>query len=395
MMKDLNLKMDYSNSLVALINSITAKFGLLARHTPLDVGILGKKFERAERVVLLLVDACGYELASRVYEENEEELKMFGPPHRLSTVFPSTTVAALTTVATAALPIEHGMLGYVLYLKEFGTLANMIEFAPIGMPRDSLISRGANPSTFLEVSTVYEDLKNYGANPLVITANAFKESGLSKALDHNAAVQGYITKTDLMIKIRKAVEAEKYSYIYAYWPMVDAMGHIYGPDSEEYFEEAKDTLLKFKELVFDRLNDKLRDTTSFLIVADHGQMKANWKNDWIVSPLDEFSETLEMMPTGEPRMMYLYTKDFEKTIKVGKEFFNGNVDFYPSLQAVKDGLFGSISPSKKMLSRIGDLLAFPKEDHSFTVKYLGSERHLKGKHGGISKSEMEIPLFSF
>ncbi|WP_036222558.1 alkaline phosphatase family protein [Mesoaciditoga lauensis] len=391
------MKIDYSNSLINLINSITAKFGLIPRHETLDVNILGKKFEQAERVVLLLVDALGYESALKIFEENEE-LNVFGRPHKLSTVFPSTTVAALTTVATAALPIEHGMLGYVLYLKEYGTLANMIEFTPLGMPRDSLVSRGANPSTFLEIPTVYEDLKNYGANPLVITANSFKESGLSKTLNHNAAVQGYITKTDMMTRIRKAVESQKYSYIYAYWPMVDAMGHVYGPDSEEYIQEAKDTLLNFKRNVFERLSDALREKTSFIIVADHGQMKANWKNDWIISPYDEFAETLEMLPAGEPRMMYLYTKDFERTMKAGLDFFKGNVDFYPSKMAVEEGMFGDVndlSLSKNALNRIGDLLAIPKGDHSFTIKYLGNERHLKGKHGGFSKAEMEIPLFSF
>jgi hypothetical protein len=389
------MRVDYSNSLVNLMNSIVAKFGVLPKHDVLDVNVLGNKFERAERVVLILIDALGYEAALKIFKENESDLKTFGSPYRLSTIFPSTTVAALATVATAALPIEHGMLGYVLYLKEYGTMANMIEFSPLGMQRDSLISRGANPSTFLEVPTIYEDLKNYGANPLVITANAFKESGLSKTLNHNAAVQGYITKTDMMTKIRKAVESRKYSYIYAYWPMVDAMGHVYGPNSEEYNEEAKDTLVKFKNLVFERLNDELRENTSFIIVADHGQMKANWRNDWVISPYDEFAETLEMLPSGEPRMMYLYTKNPEKTMKKGLEFFKGNVDFYLSRQAVEDGLFGNTSPSKKTLDRIGDLLAIPKGDHSFTIKYLGNERHLKGKHGGLSEEEMEIPLFSF
>ncbi len=389
------MKVDYSNSLVNLINSITAKFGLVPRHEPLEIDILGKKFEKAERVVLFLIDAMGYDVVSKIVEENEDEFKIFGKVHKLSTIFPSTTVAALSTVATGALPIEHGMLGYVLYLKEYGTLTNMIEFSPLGMPRDSLLMRGLNPSSFLEVPTLYEALKNYGVNPLIITANAFKESGLSKTLNHNAAVQGYISKTDMMTKIRKAIESQKYAYVYAYWPMVDAMGHVYGPSSEEYFEEAKDTLLKFKDLVVERLNDDLRESTSFLIVADHGQMKANWRNDWVISPCDDFAATLEMLPAGEPRMMYLYTKDPQKTVEKGMEFFKGNVDFYPSKQAVEEGLFGVLPKSKKALDRIGDLLAIPKADHSFTIKYLGNERHLKGKHGGISSQEMEIPLFSF
>ncbi len=387
------MKIDYEHSILSLINSITAKFGLVPRHKPLDVQILGSKFERANRVVLLLIDAMGYDIASEIVKNSENEFKCFGTPKKLSTVFPSTTVNVLSTVATAASPIEHGMLGYVLYLKEFGTLANMIDFSPIGMPRDSLISRGANPSNFLGIPTIYEHLRNYGINPLVITANAFKESGLSKTLDHNAAVQGYITKTDMMTKLRKAIESKKYSYIYAYWPMVDAMGHVYGPDSEEYREEIKDTFEKFKSIVYDKLKDFLRDETVFLVVADHGQIRTHWKKDWIISPEDNFVSTLESMPCGEPRMMYLYTKFPQKTVDVGLKIFKGNVEFLESEKMVKEGMFGPGEPYKRSLSRVGDLLAIPKSDHSFTMKYLGNERHLKGKHGGISEEELEIPLF--
>ena len=387
------MKPDYERSILGLINSIIAKFGLVPRHKPLDMQILGPKFEKANRVVLMLIDAMGYDIATEIVENAGDELKCFGVPQKLSTVFPSTTVNVLSTIATAASPIEHGMLGYVLYLKEFGTLTNMIDFSPIGMPRDSLISRGANPSNFLGTPTIYEQLRNYGVNPLVITANAFKESGLSKTLNHNAAVQGYITKMDMMTKLRKAIESKKYSYIYAYWPMVDAMGHVYGPDSEEYREEAKDTLKEFKRIVYDKLKNSLKDETVFLVIADHGQIRTHWKNDWIISPEDDFVSTLESMPCGEPRMMYLYTKIPQNTIEAGLKFFNGNVEFLESVKMVNEGMFGPGKPYKRSLSRIGDLLAIPKSDHSFTMKYLGNERHLKGKHGGISEEEMEIPLF--
>ncbi len=387
-------KINYENSIVGVVNSIVAKFGLIPRHEPLNREVLGEKFERAKRVVVLLVDAMGYDIAKQVIEE-ERELEAFGEVHRLSTVFPSTTVAALTTMATAALPIEHGMLGYVLYLKEYGVLANMIEFTPVGMPRDSLLVKGVNPLNFLETPTIYEDLRNYGASPLLITANAFKESALSKMLNSGASVQGYTAKTDMMTKIRKAIESGKYAYIYAYWPMVDAMGHVYGPPSEEYTEEVRDTLLRFKNIVIDKLDSKVINETSFLILADHGQMYADWKKDFVLSAQSEFVETLETMPCGEPRMLYLYTKDIEETVKKGMEFFKGNVEFVESREALKAGLFGNAIPSPRGLERIGDLLALPLKGYSFTVKYLGNERHLKGKHGGLSEEEMEIPLLSF
>lgn len=382
---------DYGNSILNLINSITSKFGLVPRHKPLPTEMLGEKFKSAKRVVVLLVDAMGYEPARRLQEKGL--FRYLGSPKKLSSVFPSTTVNVLSTMATAASPIEHGMLGYVLNLKEFGTLANMIEFTPVGMPKDALISRGANPSGFLGVPTIYDDLRNYGATPLVITASVFKESGLSKIQNHNAAVQGYVDQTDMMTKLRKAIESEKFSYIYAYWPMVDAMGHLYGPDSEEYSEEARITLQNFEEIVYSKLPDSVKDETVFLVTADHGQIRTKWQKDYVLSAEDDFVASLDIMPCGEPRMMYLYTKDIDRTIEEGRKFFSGSVDFYRSSELLKEGFFGPGRPYEKSILRIGDLVALPREDASFTIKYTGSERHLKGKHGGLSTEEMDIPLF--
>ncbi len=385
------MKPDYGNSILNLINSITSKFGLVPRHKPLPPETLGERFKTAKRVVVLLVDAMGYEPARTLHEKGV--FRHIGSPQKLSSVFPSTTVNALSTMATAASPIEHGMLGYILHLKEFGTLANMIEFTPIGMSRDALVSRGANPSSFLGVSTIYEDLRNYGVNPLVITASAFKESGLSKVHNHNASVQGYIDMIDMMTKLRKAIESERFSYIYSYWPMVDAMGHLYGPDSEEYSEEIRITLRNFEEIVYSKLSPSLKDETVFLITADHGQIRTKWQKDYTLSAEDDFVASLDIMPCGEPRMMYLYTKNIERTLEEGRKFFGDSVDFRRASDMMEGGFFGPGNPYEKSILRIGDLIALPKEDVSFTIKYTGNERHLKGKHGGLSSEEMDVPLF--
>ncbi|BBJ29019.1 alkaline phosphatase family protein [Athalassotoga saccharophila] len=385
------MKIDYEKSLLGLINSIVAKFGLLPFHKPLPGSYFGEKFQNSKRVVLILIDALGYDQAKKVVTNSN--LKYIKMPQKISSVFPSTTVNALTTLSTARSPIEHGMLGYILYLKEFGTLANMIEFSPIGMARDSLISRGANPSSFLSVPSIYEPLRNYGVNPLIIIPSSFKESGLSKLHNRGSAVQGYLDLVDMMIKLRKNLESEKFSYIYAYWPMVDAMGHTYGPNSEEYFEEAKEVFELFETLVYERLPSDIKDETTFLITADHGQIHTPWQHEYKINPEDEFVSTLQILPAGEPRVMYLYTKDPSKTIEEGEKIFGSNVEFVSSSKMIEEGLFGPGNADPRSILRIGDLVAIPRDDYSFSVKYTGNEHQMKGKHGGLSNQEMDIPLF--
>ncbi|MCL4407087.1 MAG: alkaline phosphatase family protein [Thermotogae bacterium] len=385
------MRVDYEKSLLGLINSIVSKFGIVPLHKPLPKEYLGPKFESAKRVVMILIDALGYDAALELFQKSN--FRYIGKPKKISSIFPSTTVNVLTTLATAASPIEHGMLGYILYLKEFGTLANMIDFSPIGMPRDTLISRGANPSTFLDVKTIYESLRNYGANPLIIIPSSFKESGLSKIHDRGAAVQGYFDIIDMMVKLRNSLESEKFSYIYAYWPMVDAMGHIYGPFSEEYMEESRLVLKTFEDIVYERLSDKVRDDTVFIITADHGQIHTPWQHEYHIKSEDKFVSTLQILPTGEPRIMYLYTKDPQKTIDEGERTFGSNVEFHSSMEFLDEGLFGPGIPNPKSTTRIGDLIAVPRNDYSFVVKYTGNEHQMKGKHGGLSEAEMNVPLF--
>lgn len=385
------INMDYQKSLLGLINSIISKFGLVPLHEPLPKTYLGQKFENAKRVVFILVDAMGYEEALNIYENSN--FKYITRPKKISSVFPSTTVNALTTLSTAASPIEHGMLGYILYLKEFGTLANMIELSAIGMAHDSLVSRGANPSNFLGVPTIYESLRNYGANPLVIVPGYLKESGLSKMHHHGSPIQGCIDLIDMMIKLRTNIESERFSYIYVYWPMVDSMGHIYGPHSEEYMEESKFVLNTFENLVYEKLTDKMRDETTFIITADHGQIQSPWQHEYRITSDDEFVSTLELIPTGEPRVMYLYTKDPQRTIEEGEKVFGSTVEFHSSSELLEKGFFGPGNPNPKSKLRIGDLVAIPKDDYSFSVKYTGNEHQMKGKHGGLSHDEMDIPLF--
>jgi predicted AlkP superfamily pyrophosphatase or phosphodiesterase len=387
----MNIKIDYKLSLLGLSNAIIAKFGVVPKHEPLPIEMLGPKFKDAKRVVLILIDAMGYDVASKLCDD--VDFRYIKKPQKISTVFPSTTVNVLTTLATASSPIEHGMLGYILYLKEFGTLANMIEFTPIGMERDFLIPRGADPLKFVDAKTIYQSLKNYGANPLVIIPNAFKESGLSKIHSQGSTVQGFFGIVDMMVKLRKNIESKDFSYIYAYWPMVDTMGHTYGPNSEEYYEESKNVLKMFEELVYDRLSPALRDETVFILTADHGQIQTSWQHEYKISFEDEFTSTLEIMPTGEPRVMYLYTKDCERTIEEGKKIFGNDVNFYKSIELASSGAFGPGQLNPKSLLRIGDLVAIPEGDHSFVVKYTGNEHRMKGKHGGISNEEMHVPLF--
>ena len=49
-------------------------------------------------------------------------------PCELQTVFPSTTAATLTTLATAGWPVKHAVLGWFLYLPEVDAVTTILPF---------------------------------------------------------------------------------------------------------------------------------------------------------------------------------------------------------------------------------------------------------------------------
>ena len=68
----------------------------------------------------------------------------------LTSVFPTTTVAALGAINTGVAPVEHGLLGYTLYLPEVQMVAEMIRWGPLnrrmsfGDPRSLACRRAAS-----------------------------------------------------------------------------------------------------------------------------------------------------------------------------------------------------------------------------------------------------------
>ena len=107
---------DYDCSILGIPNSILAHYGAKPHHKTLPV--LDEKLRRNHKnVVLLVLDGMGMEV-----------LKAHSPNGflanncvaQLSSVYPCTTVSALTTLETGLTPIEHGWLGWAHYFKELG-----------------------------------------------------------------------------------------------------------------------------------------------------------------------------------------------------------------------------------------------------------------------------------
>ena len=95
----------------------------------LDIGEnanrIGETFTDAQQLVIVIVDGLGMNFIDKLEPTSflRRNLCM-----NLQTVFPSTTSSAFTSLATAAWPNRHSIIGWDMYLDEVDAVATILRF---------------------------------------------------------------------------------------------------------------------------------------------------------------------------------------------------------------------------------------------------------------------------
>lgn len=378
----------------------------LPGHPPLPPELIKSQVDGCNKVILLLIDAFGFNQFLRVSKDAGlvfNELKNNGVFFPITSTFPSTTTTTLTTVNTGLTPQEHEMLGYIMYLREFGVVGNMIYFNELYPEfkdrKNQLFELGLDPKTFLGVRTVYERLSDQGIASNVITGKYFKNSGLSLMHHKGASFKPYVSSSDMFVRLRKCLElkpAEK-SYTFVYWGATDGIAHEYGPYSDEFAAEIRNISYSFRTEFIEKLGREIAKQTLLMVTADHGQAYSPSKNIILTSDHSSLRKKFLIPPTGDSRAAYVYVKPgkLEAVRKYFENSFGDNLVVLDSKEALKDGFFGLGEPREDVYDRIGDLIIVSRSDHGFAHPYSGDKDDFPktGSHGGLTEDEMLIPFF--
>lgn len=379
-----------STSIVNLSAAILKHFG-----AEVNSGVKGYSFtenglnlEGIEKLVVFIVDAVGYYNLSKVLESNRFKYFNREDVRMLTSVFPSTTSSALTSIFTASVPGEHGILGYLQNMPEYGGLVNMIELTPYTQDRDNLTRLGFDPLKFNQRPTVFESLKEAGVRGYHLTSKSFVNTGLTRMHSRGGIARGVHGLGDMFEELDAILSSEEGSNLtIVYWGLIDTYGHRYGPNSLSYISE---TALLFSaiERFFE---DRAQHETAFLITADHGQIETPWEHEIWWSKFDPVFEQMYSMPGGEQRMSYIYSLEREKTRKKMEEEFGDYIEIIEPSEMDEIKLFGK-PLTNTFRKRRGELITVSKGDYSLCFKYTGQEHSLKGRHGGLTPEEMLVPL---
>ncbi len=349
-----------------------------------------------QHVILLVMDGLGLNLFQRFASSDPwAGWIQAGDLVPLTSVVPSTTAAALTSLWTGRTPAEHGIIGFDLWLKEFGMVGNMIFHSPTAFNGDTggLKRAGFLPETFLPVPTLGTHLARQGLRAFSFQHNSIARSGLSTMLLPDVETLGYRTLTDLWVTLASVQDslAGERSYTYVYFGDLDELSHRYGPEDERVLLELS-AFAHLLERFLRKSHQQRRGDTLFIMAADHGQTYTPRIGKYELRNHPELARYFAIQPTGEARLPYLFLRrGSENAVRdYLQQVWPGQFDMLPGEQVLQSGLLGREPIYARTYDRLGDWVVFPRGNAYWW--FPERENVLLGRHGGLSPNEMLVPL---
>lgn len=378
-------------SLCAVPATIESLFGL----APAGPSLQQELGLRPSEVVLsVIVDGLGYHSLENLRDRRIVDLAPFvdrGAYIPLTSVFPSTTTAALSTLSTGLSPIEHGILGYKLFRTDVGSVVDMIRLTTPGGRDNALEKLGIQPQHLLRSSTLYSRLAAAGVTTTQFLPRFIADSGLSRALYQGATrLVSYHTFSDLLMHLADALQGPRPALLAMYLPSTDSLGHVYGPTTRAFELEVAQVLR-----VLAQARDLLPRGATVLVTADHGFHEADPVDDMVSCPAHPaLRDGLLIPPVGDPRASYLFVRrGHEDAVteffarQFPNEFTVLSVD-----EALRQRLWGLEPPRPEVRALLGDYLVLSRQ-RKFLL-WPTEEFKLRGLHGSLTPGELYVPLLA-
>lgn len=359
---------DYDHSILSIASSVLKYFGVKdCQHKTLPEfdELLNKNYKN---IIVMLFDGLGSSVIQE-HLENNDFLKRFHLTD-ISSVYPSTTVAATTSIQSGYSPLETGWIGWDLYFDEIGE--NVTVFKNTLQRNGEVIDDYNIPLKYIPYKNICDRIKKVrGRN------TAYMVSVFSKY--HSKSVQ------DICKTVYRLSKKRKQKYIYTYWWQPDNLMHIYGVNSEEVKQE-----IKMINNEIENLCKKIKNSL-VIITADHGQI------DCVNEYLEDYpilTDMLKLPPSIEPRAVNFFVKDGK--IEEFKEEFNkkfgDSFRLMTKEEVFSENLLGYGTAHKKTNDFLGDYLAVATSNVILNTHR--SDFEAIGCHAGLTEEEMTVPFIA-
>ena len=343
----------------------------------------------AEHLVFVVADGFGMSFVEAIGPES------FLPGHvatELLTVFPSTTSAALTTLATGEWPAKHAALGWFIFLPEIAAVSTILPFIRrsdgVSLTRLGVSAEQAFPVPPL-VSRISRDRLSLA--PADIVGSVY-----SRYLAGGTPGRGYKTLSEAVDAILGTVaDADGPTFTYVYWPKVDSAAHEHGAAHPKVGEAVQELDLQMK-----RLAVEMPPGGRVVVTADHGLLDAGDDETHWIKPGDDLDQCLSREPSGDAREVYFAVRNGQMT-RFRDRFtrrFEGRFLLLTTEEVEDLHLFGPSPLSAISRQRLGHFVALSLGRDVIRYRWSNAPEATKkyrSQHSGLTPAEMRVPLAVF
>jgi hypothetical protein len=322
----------------------------------------------SDRVVLVVLDGLGWHQLQARTRVAPTLSSMAGGP--ITTVLPTTTATALTSISTGATPGDHGLVGYRISVH--GEVLNVLRWTTAaGDARHSIPPQKTQPH-----------LAFLGHRPPVVTKAEFVGGGFTNAHLDQVRFTGYRMASTLVTEVQRLTAAGE-PFVYAYYDGVDKVSHEYGL-GVHYDAELGAT----DRLVADLLT-AVPPGTAVVVTSDHGQVDVGEN----VTPIDADVMTHVSLQSGEGRFRWLHARPGRASALFdAASALHGDHAWVVSRDEVVDGGWFGPTVTNEATARLGDVALVARDDVAFSEPTDTGPYDLIGRHGSATEAELHVPL---
>lgn len=328
----------------------------------------------ARQVVLLVVDGLGWHQLQDRLQLNPSCTPTLAAMQgqSITTIAPTTTVTALTSIATGAAPGEHGLIGYRIDFS--GQIVQMLRWADSrGDARRRLAPRDVQPCPpFL------------GASVPVLSKAEFDGTAFTEAHLRDQKMFSWRAASSMVVDVRTLL-ARGEKFVYCYYDGIDKIAH------ERGFGEFYDAELFAVDRLIADIATVLPKDAVLLVTADHGQVMVGDNT----MPLSSDVTRHLSYQSGEGRFRWLHVEGgrVDEVVAAATAHHGKDAWVMTRDEMIDAGYFGR-RVNDAVRRRMGDVAVMAKAEVSFDDPADKSYFALQCRHGSMTSAEVDVPFLA-
>ncbi len=370
-----------NSGILNVVSSLLRNYNIKSEFQPVEC--LEKNTRK--NLIFFIFDGLGYNL---LQNSNCEFLKK-NTVEKIKTIFPTTTTSVMTSIYTCSLPIEHQLIGWSIYFKEYFRLIDVL-------PKNDSITREQLGKDYYLLNSVPDEnifSKIKKANPETdvfhLTIKGFEKSDYTKKVTKPAQIVTYENFSEIENKLNKIIDSNaKEKFVFVYSSLPDHEEHEHGVHSNQ----VKIALNQIETLV-KSVHKTHGKNSQMIITSDHGLLDTKIL---FINDDKEFYDSIILPPFPETRFFTVFIKD-EKKKSINNVFKKYRKDF--EILTKKEFINGKYLGDKIVPTSnydlIGDYVFIAKSNVGLKMNFkIGENKILKGYHTGLTDDELYVPLIT-